>query len=838
MLARIPLISGSNDCEKASLRSGNTTQSQQQQQPNTYRLSEEDEEYTAVGLNENEDHHLLLSNNSSRGEGRTLESSDSQDTLVQNPGKSRAGKGTSDTAYFYNLKSRGKGVEDLRSYDEEGELEISDYTAAPSRRKVTLYGPTDEDDSDEPKSRMSHPGTLKRVMTAIRGGQEEKPERTIYINAPHRNAEQKYLHNRISTAKYNVATFAPKFFYEQFSRYANLFFLFTGVIQLIDDLSPTSKYGTIFPLSVVLFLSAVKEIVEDRKRHAQDAETNSREVKVLDLPSRSFQLKKWRDVCVGDTVRIEGGEAFPADLILLSSSEPDALCYIETSNLDGETNLKIRQGRQETKDILTPEAVAGLEGTIKSEQPNNSLYTYEGTLSFGGQTIPLDPSQLLLRGAMLKNTRWVYAVVVFTGHESKLMRNATAAPIKTTKVERMVNTQIIFLFCILLCLSLICSIGYLTRQRTGMFELYILGQARENALTQFGKNILTYIILFNNLIPLSLIVTMEAVKFSLGGLINTDLDMYDEASDTPAVARTSSLVEELGQVDYVFSDKTGTLTQNIMEFRMAVIGGLAYSDHVPEDKKPRVDESGVEVGWHEFSRLMENKKSHATGPLIREFTTLLGVCHTVIPERDEENPEVITYQASSPDEAALVKGVQQLGVYFHTRRPKSVTINVDGVDKEYQILNVCEFNSTRKRMSCIVRDPEGQIKVYIKGADTVILERLAMHNPHKDSTVYYLEEYATEGLRTLCIAYRDVPEDEYQKWAKIYERASTTINNRQDELDKAAELIEKDLTLLGATAIEDKLQDGVPDTIATLMQAGIKVWVLTGDRQETAINIG
>ena len=141
-------------------------------------------------------------------------------------------------------------------------------------------------------------------------------------------------------------------------------------------------------------------------------------------------------------------------------------------------------------------------------------------------------------------------------------------------------------------------------------------------------------------------------------------------------------------------------------------------------------------------------------------------------------------------------------------------------------------------MSCLVRDPEGQIKLYIKGADTVILERLAMHNPHKDSTVYYLEEYATEGLRTLCIAYRDVPEDEYQEWAKIYERASTTINNRQEELDKAAELIEKDLTLLGATAIEDKLQDGVPDTIATLMQAGIKVWVLTGDRQETAINIG
>lgn len=179
-----------------------------------------------------------------------------------------------------------------------------------------------------------------------------------------------------------------------------------------------------------------------------------------------------------------------------------------------------------------------------------------------------------------------------------------------------------------------------------------------------------------------------------------------------------------------------------------------------------------------------------------------------------------------------------MGYQFTTRRPRSVNITVGQNDLEYEILNVCEFNSTRKRMSTIVRGPDRRIKLYCKGADTVILERLGSENEFVDATMQHLEDYATEGLRTLCVAMREIPEQEYQNWVQIYDRAATTIQNRGEELDKAAELIEKNLFLLGATAIEDKLQDGVPETIHTLQQAGIKVWVLTGDRQETAINIG
>lgn len=163
---------------------------------------------------------------------------------------------------------------------------------------------------------------------------------------------------------------------------------------------------------------------------------------------------------------------------------------------------------------------------------------------------------------------------------------------------------------------------------------------------------------------------------------------------------------------------------------------------------------------------------------------------------------------------------------------------MEGVTKEFEILNVCEFNSTRKRMSTVIRGPDGKIKLYCKGADTVIFERLGPNQPFTDTTFAHLEEYATDGLRTLCIASREIPDAEYREWAEIYSKAAQTINGRGEALDNAAELIEKNMFLLGATAIEDKLQDGVPDAIHTLQMAGIKVWVLTGDRQETAINIG
>jgi phospholipid-transporting ATPase len=416
------------------------------------------------------------------------------------------------------------------------------------------------------------------------------------------------------------------------------------------------------------------------------------------------------------------------------------------------------------------------------------------------------------------------------------MRNATATPIKRTDVERMLNKQILMLVAILLVLSAVSTIGDLIVRATAGQKLTYLYYGDFSAVSQFFLDLCTYWILYSNLVPLSLFVTVEIVKYFQAFLISSDLDMYYPNTDTPAVCRTSSLVEELGQIEYIFSDKTGTLTCNMMEFRQSSIQGIRYAGVVPEDVKATGpdDLDGV----HDFRQLRENLKSHPSREVIHQFLSLLAVCHTVIPERKDEKSE-IKYQAASPDEGALVEGAAMLGYRFVARKPRSVIVQVDGQEVEYELLAVCEFNSTRKRMSTIFRCPDGKIRIYCKGADTVILERLAKDNQIVDVTLRQLEDYATEGLRTLCLSMREIPEQEFQDWKQIFDKAATTVGgNRAEELDKAAEIIEHDLYLLGATAIEDRLQDGVPDTIHTLQQAGIKVWVLTGDRQETAINIG
>lgn len=735
-----------------------------------------------------------------------------------------------------DLVGRAKNLLGLGSDYSEVDLPL---TEPGGRRRIDL---TISDTPNEPtkKNRFSK---LKFLFKRGKVDPSTLGPRVVHLNDPTTNKSNFYLDNHISTAKYNIATFVPKFLLEQFSKFANVFFLFTAALQQIPDISPTNRYTTIGPLILVLLVSAGKELIEDYKRKFSDQSLNNSKARVL--KGDSFQETKWVNVAVGDIIRVESEEAFPADIVLLASSEPDGLCYIETANLDGETNLKIKQAIPETCVMVSLNDLRQINGTLRSEQPNSSLYTYEATLAITGQNgkeLPLQSDQLLLRGATLRNTPWIHGVVIFTGHETKLMRNATAAPIKRTSVEKQLNILVLMLIGILVSLSIVSSIGDLIMRSLNARKLAYLGFSSSTSAgqqaKQFGSDIFTYWVLYSALVPISLFVTIEIVKYWHAILINDDLDMYYDKMDTPAVCRTSSLVEELGMVEYIFSDKTGTLTCNQMEFKQCSIGGIRYAEKVPEDFTVSTL-NGIEGGIYDFKKIKENLETHETRAVIHHFLSLLSTCHTVIPERNEEKGGIIKYQASSPDEGALVEGAVMMGYQFTARKPKSVQVTIDGQEYEYELLAVCEFNSTRKRMSTIFRCPDGKIRCYCKGADTVIFERLSSDNPHIETTLQHLEDYASEGLRTLCLAMREIPEREFEEWWNVYDKAQTTVGgNRAEELDKAAEILERDLYLLGATAIEDRLQDGVPETIHTLQEAGIKVWVLTGDRQETAINIG
>uniref|UniRef100_A0A8C4XQE7 Phospholipid-transporting ATPase n=1 Tax=Falco tinnunculus TaxID=100819 RepID=A0A8C4XQE7_FALTI len=622
---------------------------------------------------------------------------------------------------------------------------------------------------------------------------DEAPARTIYLNQPQ---QSKFRDNWVSTAKYSVVTFLPRFLYEQIRKAANAFFLFIALLQQIPDVSPTGRYTTLVPLLFILTVAGIKEIIEDYKRHKADSAVNKKKT----IGKTEQSLTQIFKVAVGDIVKVTNGQHLPADMIIISSSEPQAMCYIETANLDGETNLKIRQGLSQTASLQSREELMKVSGRIECEGPNRHLYDFTGNLRLDGQSpVPVGPDQILLRGAQLRNTQWVLGIVVYTGHDTKLMQNCNSHSNKKNHVERAWN-----------CLaSAFCLLMSFVFWSTEMLSV------------NFGYNLLTFIILYNNLIPISLLVTLEVVKFTQALFINWDIDMYYPETDTPAMARTSNLNEELGQVKYLFSDKTGTLTCNIMNFKKCSIAGLPPTSESCEFDDPRL--------------LQNIENDHPTAVHIQEFLTLLAVCHTVVPERQGNK---IIYQASSPDEGALVKGAKKLGYVFTGRTPHSVIIDALGKEKTFEILNVLEFSSNRKRMSVIVRTPAGQLRLYCKGADNVIFERLSKDSQYMEQTLCHLEYFATEGLRTLCIAYADLSENFYREWLNVYNESSTVLKDRTQKLEECYEIIEKDLLLLGATAIEDRLQAGVPETIATLMKAEIKIWILTGDKQETALNIG
>ncbi|XP_066951686.1 probable phospholipid-transporting ATPase IA isoform X4 [Macrobrachium rosenbergii] len=651
------------------------------------------------------------------------------------------------------------------------------------------------------------------------GGAGGQDVRTVYLNEPQ---PHKYCSNAVCTAKYRfkLLFFLPMFLFEQFRRYANVFFLIIALLQQIPGVSPTGRYTTLVPLICILVVSAIKEIAEDIKRHRADDELNKREIEVM--KDGQWQWIKWRHIQVGDIVKVRNNKFFPADLVILASSEPQALCYVETANLDGETNLKIRQGLPQTAHLLEARDLMNLSGKVECEAPNRYLYQFTGNLKeTGRQAVPLSPDHILLRGAKLQNTNWVFGLVIYTGHETKLMKNsATSAPLKRSTVDKQTNNLIILLFFLLIVLCLIMAVC--NSQWSADRHWYL--SLDDLSVFNFGINFITFIILFNNLIPISLQVTLEVVRFIQATFINNDIDMCYEENGIWAMARTSNLNEELGMIKYVLSDKTGTLTCNIMEFKRCTIAGKVYSMD---------DQSGQELAV-----LAEQNNPQAA--VARQFLTMLAVCHTVIPDRDESagGGGRIIYHAASPDERALVEGARQLGFVFETRTPECAIINVFGKQEKYEVLNVLEFTSARKRMSVIVKTPQGQIKLYCKGADTVIYERLGDSQQYRDITVRHLEEFAGEGLRTLCYAYADISTEFYDEWKNTFYKASTSLQFRERKLEDAAQLIENNLTLLGATAIEDRLQDDVPETIAALLKAGIHVWVLTGDKQETAINIG
>ncbi|KAF1916827.1 hypothetical protein BDU57DRAFT_246243 [Ampelomyces quisqualis] len=605
-----------------------------------------------------------------------------------------------------------------------------------------------------------------------------------------------------------------------------------------------------------------------------------------------FKKDAWKSVQVGDFVRLYNDEEIPADIIVLSTSSDDGACYVETKNLDGETNLKVRNALHATRDIRHARHCERAEFHVESEGPHSNLYSYSAVIRWQQHNLkdsatptyemaePVSINNLLLRGCQLRNTEWVLGVVVFTGEETKIMINSGITPTKRARITKELNWNVIYNFIVLFFLCLVSGIvtGVTWARDDTSHAIFEFGSYGGAPATDGVISFWAAVILFQNLVPISLYITLEIIRTLQALFIYSDVQMYYEKLDYPCTPKSWNISDDVGQIEYIFSDKTGTLTQNVMEFKKCTINGVPYGEAYTEAQAGMQRRQGIDVEAEgarardqiarDRVRMLGGIRKQHDNPYLwdddltfvapdyvddlagesgmeqkaanENFMIALALCHTVVTERTPGDPPKIEFKAQSPDEAALVATARDVGFTFVGRDDDRLVVNVLGEERKYQVLNTLEFNSTRKRMSAIIRMPDGKIMLFCKGADSMIYSRLIPDEQRqlRVSTGEHLEMFAREGLRTLCIAQREVSEEEYEEWNKDYDIAANAVVGREDKLEEVSDRIENHLWLIGGTAIEDRLQDGVPESISLLGQAGIKLWVLTGDKVETAINIG
>ena len=543
--------------------------------------------------------------------------------------------------------------------------------------------------------------------------------------------------NSISTSKYTYYNFLPKILFEQFSKIANIYFLIIAFFQVFEEISNSNgKPVILFPLFIVVSVNGVKDFYEDWKRKKSDDKENTKNTLIYNFQKRNFIKKKWKDVLIGDIIKVKEDEYFPADVIVLTTSEESNCGYVETKSIDGETNLKFKKTNKKFLEILNnnkdKENLYTLDKSlIQCQQPNEFIYEFNGKFTKDNIEFFLDIDNFILRGCSLKQTSYIYGIVIYVGHDTKIMRNSVSAKEKVSKIEHIMNHQIIIVFILQFIIGIISSlIGniqlYLDRKNLG----YIYPLVNSNLKNEvdihlsFGKFIITigtWIILINNIVPISLLMTLEMVKYIQGIFISWDYHIYDLVNHQKPKVQTSTLNEELGQVKFIFTDKTGTLTKNYMEYKAMSINGKIYGiknkeEMKLENKKKKIklnDEYGFITNFNfssnEFIKDINQKNEQSQK--IRLFLLCLSLCHSII--TDQNSSPNIVYKSSSPDETAMVNCSRNFGYIIAGR---DIYDNIFLLEKNnskgnyekytYKLLSCLDYSSERKRMAVIVRSPD------------------------------------------------------------------------------------------------------------------------------------
>ncbi|XP_047267843.1 phospholipid-transporting ATPase 2 isoform X2 [Capsicum annuum] len=630
-----------------------------------------------------------------------------------------------------------------------------------------------------------------------------------------------YCDNRISNRKYTVWNFLPKNLWEQFSRFMNQYFLLIACLQLWSLITPVNPASTWGPLIFIFAVSATKEAWDDYNRYLSDKKANEKEVWLVWKGIRKHIQAQ--DICVGNIVWLRENDEVPCDLVLIGTSDPQGLCYVETAALDGETDLKTRVVASACMGIDS-ELLHKIKGVIECPIPDKDIRRFDANMRLfppflDNDICPLTIKNTILQSCYLRNTEWACGVAVYTGNETKLGMSRGIPEPKLTAMDAMIDklTGAIFVFQIVVVIVL--GIAGNVWKDTEARKLWYVQYPTEGPWYELLVIPLRFELLCSIMIPISIKVSLDLVKSLYAKFIDWDNEMVDPETGTPSHAANTAISEDLGQVEYILTDKTGTLTENKMIFKRCCISGTFYGNENGDGLKDPELLQAVASGSPDAIR----------------FLIVMAICNTVVPVKSKAG--VVSYKAQSQDEEALVRAAARLNMVFLDKKGNILDINFNASLVQYEVLDTLEFTSERKRMSVVVRDCQnGNIILLSKGADEAILPHTHAGQPTR-IFAEAVEQYAQLGLRTLCLAWRDLEEEEYHEWSLLFKEANSSLVDREWRVAEVCQRIEHGFEIIGVAAIEDRLQDAVPETIETLRKAGINFWMLTGDKQNTAIQI-
>ena len=741
---------------------------------------------------------------------------------------------------------------------------------------------------------MQLPDLLRQEFADMQEDQSvhSKESRDIGVG---QSQKTKFPSNVVSNAKYTAWSFLPRTLYNEFSFFLNIYFLLVALSQIIPYLRIGYMSTYIVPLACVLTITIGKEAVDDIARRRRDAEANSELYTVLSYGNQSSgksqagtvtpieMQKKSRDIKVGDVLKLEKNQRVPADVILLQSRSNDMTeeslhtplndiavtvdkdpalqttleTFIRTDQLDGETDWKLRMPNPLSQKLQLTQ-LKSLR--ITAEAPDKKVNDFVGTLEFeqasaydphvgrrqvvgsdessaDGQrsqriSTPVDETDTLSVPLTIDNTAWAntviasssttYAAVVYTGKQTRSALSTSPSRSKTGLLELEINnlTKILCIMTLSLSIILVALEGF---EPSNQKAWYVA--------------IMIYLILFSTIIPISLRVNLDMGKTVYAYFIEHDRGIPD------TVVRTSTIPEDLGRIEYLLSDKTGTLTQNEMQLKKIHVGTVAYAGDAMEEVSTYVRHAFTTNVPHTGTDTLSGstRTRREIGARVRDLVVALALCHNVTPTTDEVDGEkVISYQASSPDEIAIVEFTESVGLRVLQRDRENIvlqSLSTGRIVIKARIKDIFPFTSESKRMGiivhvqCEVADRLSGLWFLQKGADTVMSTIVATNDWLDEETA----NMAREGLRTLVVGRRRLSDQQYQAFSSAYKEASLALRDRDVGMAGAVkDHLEHDLELLGVTGVEDRLQKDVKPSLELLRNAGVKIWMLTGDKVETA----